>query len=179
MIKCQKDPKFYKFDGIFSPNSGNYEVSDNFLPHYYVPLYTLYSPCLLLNINLLFQIFEHVGKPVILGALNGFNGTVFAYGQTGSGREIINSKAQTHKTLLFPFCVFSQGSAVVTKDAENFHYIMHMQKVFSLTFQLVVFLNQFFLSISGMLEQGAAGGTHPSCPSGRGQECPFCHMAFF
>ena len=58
------------------------------------------------------------------------------------------------KLYSFLFVYFPKANAVVTKDAENFHCIMHMQKVFSLTFQLVVFLNQFFLSISGMLEQG-------------------------
>ena len=58
-----------------------------------MPLWTPYLLCFLLNVNLLFQIFEHVGKPVILGALNGFNGTVFAYGQTGSGeRESLTLK---------------------------------------------------------------------------------------
>ena len=32
------------------------------------------------------QVFEKVARPVGLGALQGFNGTVFAYGQTGSGK---------------------------------------------------------------------------------------------
>lgn len=32
------------------------------------------------------QVFEKVARTVGLGALEGFNGTVFAYGQTGSGK---------------------------------------------------------------------------------------------
>lgn len=32
------------------------------------------------------QVFEKVARSVGLGALEGFNGTVFAYGQTGSGK---------------------------------------------------------------------------------------------
>ncbi|DBA74016.1 TPA: hypothetical protein ACH3X1_010839 [Trebouxia sp. C0004] len=32
------------------------------------------------------EVFEKVARPVGLGALQGFNGTVFAYGQTGSGK---------------------------------------------------------------------------------------------
>ena len=32
------------------------------------------------------QVFERVGSDVVLGALDGINGTVFAYGQTGSGK---------------------------------------------------------------------------------------------
>ncbi|XP_065071098.1 kinesin-related protein 5-like [Rhopilema esculentum] len=56
MLNGHKDPKWYKFDGVFPHSSKNHEV------------------------------YEHVGKPVVLGALNGFNGTVFAYGQTGSGK---------------------------------------------------------------------------------------------
>ncbi len=30
------------------------------------------------------QVFERVARPVVSGALEGFNGTIFAYGQTGS-----------------------------------------------------------------------------------------------
>lgn len=32
------------------------------------------------------QVFEHVGKPVVVDVLNGYNGTVLAYGQTSSGK---------------------------------------------------------------------------------------------
>jgi kinesin family protein 6/9 len=32
------------------------------------------------------EVFERVGRRAVLGALDGFNGTVFAYGQTGSGK---------------------------------------------------------------------------------------------
>jgi len=32
------------------------------------------------------QVFERVARPVVKGALDGFNGTIFAYGQTGSGK---------------------------------------------------------------------------------------------
>lgn len=32
------------------------------------------------------EVFERVASKVVLGALDGFNGTVFAYGQTGSGK---------------------------------------------------------------------------------------------
>jgi kinesin family protein 6/9 len=32
------------------------------------------------------QVFESVGKPIVMSALDGYNGTVFAYGQTGSGK---------------------------------------------------------------------------------------------
>ena len=32
------------------------------------------------------QVFDKVARSVGLGALEGFNGTVFAYGQTGSGK---------------------------------------------------------------------------------------------
>jgi kinesin family protein 6/9 len=32
------------------------------------------------------QVFETVGKPVVMSALDGYNGTIFAYGQTGSGK---------------------------------------------------------------------------------------------
>ncbi len=32
------------------------------------------------------QVFERVASDVVLGALDGINGTVFAYGQTGSGK---------------------------------------------------------------------------------------------
>lgn len=32
------------------------------------------------------QVFERVARPVIVSALDGFNGTIFAYGQTGSGK---------------------------------------------------------------------------------------------
>ncbi len=34
----------------------------------------------------LFQVFERVARPVVVGAMEGFNGTIFAYGQTGSGK---------------------------------------------------------------------------------------------
>lgn len=33
------------------------------------------------------DIFEGMVKPVVAGALNGINGTVFAYGQTSSGKQ--------------------------------------------------------------------------------------------
>lgn len=33
------------------------------------------------------QVFERVARPVVTGALQGFNGTIFAYGQTGSGEK--------------------------------------------------------------------------------------------
>ena len=36
--------------------------------------------------RLLAQVFGRVASDVVLGALDGFNGTVFAYGQTGSGK---------------------------------------------------------------------------------------------
>lgn len=39
------------------------------------------------------QVFERVGKDVVINALNGFNSTILAYGQTGSG-----------KTCDVPFC---------------------------------------------------------------------------
>lgn len=42
----------------------------------------LVSACVLVSA----QVFEKVARPVGLGALQGFNGTVFAYGQTGSGK---------------------------------------------------------------------------------------------
>ena len=32
------------------------------------------------------QVFERVARNVVLGTLDGFNGTIFAYGQTGSGK---------------------------------------------------------------------------------------------
>lgn len=32
------------------------------------------------------QVFERVARPVVNGALEGYNGTIFAYGQTGSGK---------------------------------------------------------------------------------------------
>lgn len=32
------------------------------------------------------QVFERVARNVVLGTLEGFNGTIFAYGQTGSGK---------------------------------------------------------------------------------------------
>lgn len=32
------------------------------------------------------QVYEDLGKPLLMKALDGFNGTVFAYGQTGSGK---------------------------------------------------------------------------------------------
>lgn len=32
------------------------------------------------------QVFERVARPVVLGSMEGFNGTIFAYGQTGSGK---------------------------------------------------------------------------------------------
>jgi kinesin family protein 6/9 len=32
------------------------------------------------------QVFERVASDVVLGAMDGVNGTVFAYGQTGSGK---------------------------------------------------------------------------------------------
>ena len=32
------------------------------------------------------EVFERVASRSVLGALEGFNGTVFAYGQTGSGK---------------------------------------------------------------------------------------------
>jgi len=32
------------------------------------------------------QVFERVARPVVVSALDGFNGTIFAYGQTGSGK---------------------------------------------------------------------------------------------
>jgi len=32
------------------------------------------------------ETYEEVGKPVVLKAMQGYNGTVFTYGQTGSGK---------------------------------------------------------------------------------------------
>lgn len=32
------------------------------------------------------EVFERVARPVVEGAMDGINGTVFAYGQTGSGK---------------------------------------------------------------------------------------------
>ncbi len=32
------------------------------------------------------QVFERVARPVVTGAMEGYNGTIFAYGQTGSGK---------------------------------------------------------------------------------------------
>jgi hypothetical protein len=32
------------------------------------------------------QVYDDIGKPVIVQALDGYNGTIFAYGQTGSGK---------------------------------------------------------------------------------------------
>lgn len=32
------------------------------------------------------QVFERVARPVVMGAMEGYNGTIFAYGQTGSGK---------------------------------------------------------------------------------------------
>jgi kinesin family protein 6/9 len=32
------------------------------------------------------EVFEKVAKPVVLGVLEGYNGSIFAYGQTGSGK---------------------------------------------------------------------------------------------
>ena len=32
------------------------------------------------------QVFDSVGKDVVLAALEGINGTIFAYGSTGSGK---------------------------------------------------------------------------------------------
>ena len=31
--------------------------------------------------------FQDIGRPLIVSALDGFNGTIFAYGQTGSGKS--------------------------------------------------------------------------------------------
>lgn len=39
-----------------------------------------------MHARLLYQVFERVARPVVNGALEGFNGTIFAYGQTGSGK---------------------------------------------------------------------------------------------
>lgn len=33
------------------------------------------------------QVFERVARNVVVGAMDGFNGTIFAYGQTGSGTQ--------------------------------------------------------------------------------------------
>ena len=32
-------------------------------------------------------VYEDLGRPIVLQALDGFNGTIFAYGQTGSGKS--------------------------------------------------------------------------------------------
>ena len=32
------------------------------------------------------EVYEDVCKEIVLGALNGYNGTVFMYGQTGAGK---------------------------------------------------------------------------------------------
>ncbi|PNW88606.1 hypothetical protein CHLRE_01g036800v5 [Chlamydomonas reinhardtii] len=32
------------------------------------------------------EVFERVARPVVMGAMEGYNGTIFAYGQTGSGK---------------------------------------------------------------------------------------------
>lgn len=52
----QNGQRVYAFDRCFHPDGNNTEV------------------------------YERVGKPVVLKALEGFNGTVFTYGQTGSGK---------------------------------------------------------------------------------------------
>ena len=39
-----------------------------------------------MDARMLLQVFERVARDVVLGALDGVNGTVFAYGQTGSGK---------------------------------------------------------------------------------------------
>jgi len=55
-VNNQRETFGFQFDGILTPDAGQDEV------------------------------FERVAKRPVLGALDGFNGTVFAYGQTGSGK---------------------------------------------------------------------------------------------
>jgi kinesin family protein 6/9 len=40
-------------------------------------------------------VFDAVARPIIDGALEGFNGTVFAYGQTGSGKTFTMTGGQS------------------------------------------------------------------------------------
>jgi hypothetical protein len=40
-------------------------------------------------------VFDAVARPIIDGALDGFNGTVFAYGQTGSGKTFTMTGGQS------------------------------------------------------------------------------------
>ncbi len=40
-------------------------------------------------------VFDSVARPIIDGALDGFNGTVFAYGQTGSGKTFTMTGGQS------------------------------------------------------------------------------------
>ena len=58
MIKFQKDPKFYKFDGIFPRNSSNYEVTDFFLQ--------IFICVLLMKIVIYLPLFKIVANPHIL-----------------------------------------------------------------------------------------------------------------
>ncbi len=43
------------------------------------------------------QVFNHVGRTVVDGALQGFNGSIFAYGQTGSGKTHTMLGCSEHK----------------------------------------------------------------------------------
>lgn len=52
------------------------------------------------------QVFDRVAREVVLGALQGVNGTVFAYGQTGgismqpSAATAFNNKSRTSRRML-------------------------------------------------------------------------------
>lgn len=51
------------------------------------------------------EVYNKVGKPIVDGVLDGFNGTIFAYGQTGSGKTYSLLGDHEHPGFIFLACV--------------------------------------------------------------------------
>jgi centromeric protein E len=46
------------------------------------------------------DVYADIVKPIVLQAINGYNGTIFAYGQTGSGKTFTMRGTDSHEGII-------------------------------------------------------------------------------
>ena len=73
------------------------------------------------------QVYEDMGRPLVEGLFNGFNGTIFAYGQTGSGKTHSMMGNEGNPGVVPRVCqdIFSRCEALPAGAPLTFDYTLH------------------------------------------------------
>ncbi|EFJ44921.1 Kif6 type kinesin-like protein [Volvox carteri f. nagariensis] len=68
------------------------------------------------------EVFERVARPVVTGAMEGYNGTIFAYGQTGSGKTftITGGPERYVDRGIIPRCISAIFSEISKRSDQQF-----------------------------------------------------------